>query len=241
MPDASGRMSFLSAQVRVFRFLFQRPSFNPSLSLAVQSKMASGRRSKVEIASPKLKGMSSKNGKKIDPSQAMRNGTLKKFIKHVAGVERSTDDVLAEVRGYVNTLITKLTLKSQAYAQHAKRRTLLFVDLKTAADSLGIKVYGSEDSINVKRVKPGKGVTAASKNTVYLSPTAVRTVASHVAGKMRFSGAFLGALQMVVEEQLLHVLQEARVLTIKIGGRSTLQSKDLSAALALDCVYKKLT
>ena len=183
----------------------------------------------------------------------VKDGSLKKFYKHIGKVGRSSEDSLAYGRQFVVQLVRALTKRSVAYAENARRTTLKFRDLEAAAESLDLKVYG-DDHLEVSRANPKTGKFRSAKTAdgkpsrhsagnapVYLSPTAIRRIAQEEAGgKIRMTSGFIGALQVLVETQLKMVLKAAQTLAFDVAGRQGIQGGDVKLAIEASCVHKKM-
>lgn len=157
-----------------------------------------------------------------------------KRLSLVAGVSRLNNQSYDAILSLLYGLTSEIVNKSIIFAEHSGRQTLFYDDLVEAVRLRGDNLYGSKDTV-YKICKSPEGLAKNTSDCVFIAKAQFKKVVKRDTGELRISPGFLENLQYYVERKVIGVVSMANDVTRKIGGRVTLQPKDIGIMSHYDC------
>lgn len=162
-----------------------------------------------------------------------------------AGIKAMSSIALKEIHGNVYTALENLLPKIALYVEHARRKTVLPIDVKRAITQLvGETTHQHEETIGKcksrvpKKYEKDRWLKNArfyqkQSDCLYLPKSTFKTmIVSDVIAKvpLRWSPAAVDQLQIYIEMSLISLLQDANLCAIH-AKRQTVQPHDITLAI----------
>ena len=216
---------------------------------SAKAKKASAKKTQVKKASDGVIQLSTNNA--IDMG-AFTMTAVKKFGMRVS-VARVSAGVLPKVRRFIAKQIFEVARLSIAVARHARRKTIMSMDVIIALKTIGVDVAattgnsvcnnGGYQSLNGKMrhaIENRECLVMAKATFERLLRAAVKSTTSsnYIYEEMRLGSGVAETVQLYIEAQLTKLMHSAALVS-RAAGRVTLSEDDISIIITMT-VNKRL-
>jgi histone H4 len=181
----------------------------------------------------------------VTPREYINNPAIHRLLKMSGGQKISSEGIVA-LRTYIYKTLDKILNTTRSFTEHARRKTITCDDFVQALKTLGKNYYAYDGKFSDLTIcKSKEDMKKARKSggceCVFIAPGSFKNLLLSRLNEdisdnsLKLTQHFRINLQMYLESEIIQKLSAASQLAYQIGGRVTIQPKDLNFVVSYGC------